>query len=148
MPVIVDAVSAEGPMVNVEIGWSHHTARTPRLALRPIPPPLAGRAVLDTGAEVTCADPAFVRNLGLPFAGVALLNLPAHGGLSIASRAEASLTIVHPSGNPADNLVLPHLSVMELALAGIGYEVLIGREVLAKCRLLYNGPRNRFRLAY
>jgi hypothetical protein len=61
---------------------------------------------------------------------------------------DASLTVVHPSGNVGDNLVLRHLSVLDLQLGPLGYQALIGRDVLAACRFSYDGPGNRFRLAY
>jgi hypothetical protein len=40
------------------------------------------------------------------------------------------------------------LPVMELPLSYLGYQVIIGRDVLAKCVLLYNGPRQRFAMRY
>lgn len=148
MPVISGLVQPEGAMVAVVIGWSHGRALQLRLGSKPVPQPVRGRGLLDTGAEQTCVDLAFVRNLGLPFRGVSLMNLPAHGGTSIASVTDASLTIVHPSGNARDNLVIRDLPILELSLGAIGYDVLIGRDVLANCRFLYNGKRNRFRLRY
>jgi hypothetical protein len=148
MPVITGVIRAEGAMVPVLIGWSNRRALQLRLALKPVPQPVRSRGILDSGAEQTCVDLAFVRSLGLPFRGVSLINLPAHGGTAIASITDASLTILHPSGNPRDHFVLRHLPVLELSLAPTGYDVLIGRDVLAKLRFQYNGPRNRFRLIY
>jgi hypothetical protein len=58
------------------------------------------------------------------------------------------LAIVHPSGNARDNLVIRDLSVFEVSLTPLGYQVIIGRDVLAKCRFLYDGPGDEFELAY
>jgi hypothetical protein len=118
------------------------------MALKPVPPPVRTRGILDSGAELTCVDLAFVRSPGLPFRGVSLANLPALGGTSIASVTDASLTILHPSGNPRDHFVLRDLPVLELSLGTTGYDVLIGRDALAKLRFQYSGPRKRFRLVY
>jgi hypothetical protein len=60
----------------------------------------------------------------------------------------AGLTVIHPSGDPALHLVLADLLVIDVPLRHLGYEALIGRDVLDACRFLYHGPRNRFRLAY
>lgn len=89
-----------------------------------------------------------VRHLSLPFAGAALANLPAHGGFTVAPKSHAGLTIVHPTGRPNADLVLTDVVVLELSLAAIGYQAMIDRDILSRCRFLYNGPRNRYRLAY
>lgn len=148
MPVIVEALQASGAIVDVSLGWSRSRAIQLRRAFHPVPPPVAARAILDTGAEITCVDMALVQALGLPSGGTGLANVPAHGGVSLASMHDAGLSIVHPSGNPGFNLVVRDLTVLELNLGPIGYQVLVGRDVLARCRFLYNGQGNRFRLAY
>ena len=68
--------------------------------------------------------------------------------MTLAALHDASITIIHPSGNARDNLFVRNLSVLELSLASFGYEALIGRDVLAVCYFLYRGPRKSFRLAY
>ena len=148
MPVINGILRLEGAMVAVMIGWSYRRTLQLRQALKPVPQPVRSRGILDSGAEQSCLDLAFVRNLGLPFRAVSLVNLPALGGTSIASVTDASLTILHSVANPRDHLVLRDLPVLELSLGTIGYDVLIGRDVLAKTRFGYNGPRHRFRLVY
>ncbi len=148
MPVLLDALQAEGALVDVELGWSETRARLLRLALRPVPPPVAARALLDTGAEVTCFDTAIISLLGLPVSGVTSVNLAAHGGQAYVPLYFAGLSVLHPSGNARDNLVVRNLTVLEVPLAGLGYQALIGRDVLARCRFLYSGRDDRFRLSY
>jgi hypothetical protein len=109
---------------------------------------LQAQALVDTGAEITCIDATLIQKLGLPFAGMVTANLPAHGGVTYGVLHDAGLTVLHPSGNAARNLVVPNQSVLELSLAPLGHELCIGRDVLARCQFLYDGPRNRFRLAY
>ena len=41
-------------------------------ALRPVPSPVNARAILDTGAEITCLDTGLILTLGLPTAGTVL----------------------------------------------------------------------------
>jgi hypothetical protein len=148
MPVIKGPIQAEGALVDVELGWSASRVRQLRAALRPVPSPVRAKALLDTGAEMTCVDSPLIQMLGLPFGGTVTANVPAHGGVQFLAIHDASLIIFHPSGNPPDNLLVRDLSVLDLSLAALGYQVLIGRDVLAKCRFAYDGPKSRFRLAY
>jgi len=55
---------------------------------------------------------------------------------------------MHPSGNPRNHLVFHNLSALDVSLAPLGYEAILGRDVLAKCRFLYHGLEAMFRLAY
>jgi hypothetical protein len=141
-------VQNEGALVEVMLGWSAAGTQQQRMSLRPVPPPLQARALLDTGADMTCVDPALIQQLGLPFVGMVPANLPAHGGLTFSAIHDAGFTILHPSGSAHDALAILNLSVLELSVSPLGYQVLIGRDVLARCRFLYNGPGNTFRLRY
>jgi hypothetical protein len=106
------------------------------------------RALIDTGAEVTCADAALITRLALHFGGFVAANLPAHGGTTFAGIYNAALTILHPSGKVQDHLSLIDHSVLELNLSPLSYEILIGRDVLNRCRFTYDGPNGQFRLVY
>ena len=116
----------------------------------PIPssPPANGHALIDTGADVTCIDAGVIRKLGLSHRGMTIANVPAVAGISYAMQYEISLTILHPSKNAQHNLVIGDLIVMELTASLFGFEVLMGRDVLASCEFLYNGRGNHFRLSY
>jgi hypothetical protein len=116
-----------------------------RQAYRPVPPPLDAPALVDTGAEVTCVDGLLIRQLGLPLAQLALANVPALGGLRVGTHYHASVAVVHPSGIP---LVVPNLLILEVPLTELGYQALIGRDVLAHCDFLFRGRRQRFALRY
>ena len=148
MPVLRGLLQDDGALVEVMLGWSISRARQLRAALRPVPPPVQMRALIDTGADTTCVDASLVEQLGLPFGGTTPVNLPAHGGLTFSSLFNASVTILHPSGRPRDNLAVLDLSIVELDLAALGYQALVGRDVLARCRFLYDGPKNTFQLRY
>lgn len=148
MPSLSDALIAEGALVSILVGVSASTVQILRSALRPIPPPVVIRALLDTGAEMTGIDATLVQSLDPTSAGWQFANLPAHGGLLPVMLRDISLTILHPSGNPADNLVLRDWTVLELPLAPLHYEAVIGRDVLARCDFLFSGRSNSFQLTY
>jgi Retroviral aspartyl protease len=146
MPVLRGDLQAEGALVEVQVGWSAGQARHLRQAQRPVPPALDARALLDTGAEITCLDTVLVQQLGLPLAQLALANVPALGGLRAGAHYHASVIVVHP--DPGQALVFQHLLILEVPLTGLGYQALVGRDVLDRCDFLYGGRRQRFSLAY
>jgi hypothetical protein len=148
MPTLTAPLTPDGALVHVLVGLSSSSVQAMRSALRPIPSPVPGKALLDTGAEITCIDSSFVQALSLVLAGTTFANLPAHSGLTLGALFDVQLTIVHPSGNAPDNLTVPNLSSMELSLAHLNFQVLIGRDLLARCQFLYHGPKNDFHLLY
>ncbi|MFO0810702.1 MAG: hypothetical protein U0746_18900 [Gemmataceae bacterium] len=149
MPTVSDAIDLSGALVRVEVGISHSWRRQYFAKGRPIPQPVSLTALIDTGAEVTCIDALAARPLrSAGRRAVVPVNTPAAGGLSYQMTYELRLTVLHPSGQSADNLVLPDLLVAELPLNALGIEVLLGRDVLALCRLDYDGQRGTFALTY
>lgn len=148
MPIIGGRIRRDGALVKVRLAWSTSNVQSQRTALKPIPPPVEVMALLDSGAEATSLDVSLVRSLGLSVAGITLANAPGVGGLNYTSQHEVDLTVLHRSGHAARDLVVRNLLVMELKLGSLGYQVLIGRDVLAGCRFLYDGPADRFKVAY
>ncbi len=122
MPTLTGALTQEGALVDIGVGLSDSSLQALRAASRPVPSPVTARALLDTGAEITCIDLSLVQALGLPLAGTTFANLPAHGGLTLGALYDISLTIVHPSGDPHDNLTVPNLSSLDLSLVHLGYQ--------------------------
>jgi hypothetical protein len=148
VPSIVLPFKQDGPIVDVEIGWSSAEIRAARRAGRPIPPPVQGLALIDTGAEGSCLDSSLIRQLGLPYGGITMVNVPASGGLVFSPSHDANVVVRHPSGVSALNLILADVFLYELDLGLLGYQALLGRDLLASCRLLYDGPGGRFKLRY
>jgi hypothetical protein len=138
----------DGAIVPVRVGISGPDKQTLRAANRPIPQPVETTALLDTGAEVTCVDPAVLARLPLPSVGFTPVNLPAAGGLTGGGRFAGSLVLPHPSGRRRDNFEVSYLSLTELLLGVLGYEVIIGRDVLALCVFRFDGPALTFTLDY
>jgi hypothetical protein len=148
VPILRGDLQPEGALVEVQVGWSAGQARQLRQAHRPVPPALDARALLDTGAEITCLDTVLVQQLGLSLAQLALANVPVLAGLRAGVHYHASLTVVHSSDDPGQALVFQNLLVLEVPLAGLGYQTLLGRDVLDHCDFLFAGRRQRFSLTY
>src|SRR5438094_411584 len=58
------------------------------------------------------------------------------------------LDVLHPSGSARDNLTERDFRILEIDLAYLGYQVLIGRDLLARCRFMYDGKARRFDLEF
>jgi hypothetical protein len=148
MPSLTSSIEAAGALVSIEVGWGFARSQSARQQLRPVPPPLTAEAMLDTGAEIACVDTNLIQRLGLTFGSVSLANVPAIGGMRLAQEFEVSLRVAHPSKNASQDLLVKDLTILELDLGAVGYEALIGRDVLALCDLLYRGPAGQFTLSY
>jgi hypothetical protein len=147
MPVLKDKLEPEGALVDVLVGLSRTAVRGLRQAGRPVPAAAALRALLDTGAECTCVD-LQAAGLALPVAGFSLVNAPALGGMHASAHYDASIVVVHPSGDPKQNWVLADLAVADEPLGVLGYQALLGRDILAQSAFVYHGRLGKFRLSY
>ena len=105
------------------------------------PRPVRGRALIDTGASCSCVDPSVTRDLGLESRGWQDLVTPSTGETDLHSAAEYDVSIIIPPGNPGDErLIIPTLPVVHSELlVRQGIHALIGRDVLARCIVNYNG---------
>jgi len=156
MPVLALPFTPKGGVrVQAQITISQTNLLHLRRTHQPIPQPVPVVALLDTGAERTCVDPAIVTRLRLPISGSGLSASPGVatgpailGGSLPSFSYEAGLVILHPVTKPPSNLVVLDLIVDELPLAAFGIEAVIGRDVLASCVLVYDGPNGSATLAY
>jgi predicted aspartyl protease len=104
---------------------------------RPVPIPISVRALVDTGASCTCIDPAIIKRLGLSPIGKTQVHTPSTQGTAHGCNTyDASLVIRGQSGN----LSIGTLAVVETGLNYQGFDAILGRNVLSRCMLFYNGP--------
>src|SRR4051794_27229972 len=125
MPGFSDVLGADGPLIRVEVGVSGKGRQQLLTAGSPIPPPVMATALLDTGAEVSCIEPGVLHRLRLaPSGGVLPVNAPGLGGMTFSFFYAVCVTLLHPSGNPADHLVVSDLSVTEVTLGVVSIDML------------------------
>ncbi len=156
MPILaIPFTPGGGVRVQVQITLGRPEVLRRRQAGLAIPQPLSIVALLDTGAERTCVDPSVVTRLRLPpsqpgfiLAPGATGGSPVFGGSSLTFSYEAGLVILHPIIKPPSNLIVHELEVDELPLLAFGIEAVIGRDVIASCVLVYDGPSASATLAY
>src|SRR5262249_49228583 len=127
------------------IGLNGNDTATLVVAGQPVPPPIATRGEIDTGASVTAVAPWVLRQLALRPAGFAA-NQTASGTVQV-DLYQVSLSITDPANPGGPMLAHPTLLVSELAVT-LPADVLIGMDVLLECQLLLDGPAGRFTLIF
>lgn len=115
----------------------------------PIPTAVRVRALVDTGASCTCVDPSIIQQLDLTPTGSVPVHTPSSGD-SPPTKNQYDVSLGIP-GATEDHLplVLQTIPVVEAdLLASQGFAVLIGRDILKDCILVYNGQMGFFTLAF
>jgi predicted aspartyl protease len=103
------------------------------------------RALVDTGASGTVIDPTAIQTLGLSPTGMVSIHTPSTGGTSVnCAQYDVMLAIYHPN----HSLVMGTIPVIASHLASQGIHALIGRDVLSRCLLIYDGAISQFTLAF
>lgn len=146
MPHLTIPTSPDGPIVDAVFGITGKGTAALQAARQPIPAPVAVRALVDTGTDVSCVAPWVLRQLGLVPSGSSSTHTA--GGSVKVQLFNVSLTIWGPAGKAGPSLVRDPLKVMEFAHAPPTIEALIGTDVLAECLLIIDGPAQHFILAF
>jgi hypothetical protein len=117
-------------------------------ANEPIPVHQVIRALVDTGASHTSIEPAVLAKLGLTPTGKIEIVTPSTGtGTHTADTYDIDFSMYGALTEPP--LLLTNLRVSTAELySRQGIHALIGRDILSKCVLHYNGTLNQFTLAF
>lgn len=139
---------ARGPVVDISLDVSQ--AR--RLAIPSeanYPAVRVTRGLLDTGASRTCVDAGLLKSLNLSPSGTIDMFTSSTGNTPVRVPIfdlDISLLAASPT---EEYLTFVNQSVMATNLAeGQGFQVLIGRDLLSRCLLVYNGKEKTVTLAY
>ena len=147
MPHFTITLTQQAPIVVMLVGVSAARQQALTAAGQPLPAPQNIRAMIDTGASHTCIDPMVFTALGLQPTGSTPMLTPSTGPTPIdADTYDVSILI--PNG-AQQGLLIPNMAVSasELFVAQ-GFHALIGRDILQRCVLTYNGASAIFTLAY
>jgi hypothetical protein len=140
-------IGPNGPLMDAFVAVSEARRNALTAAGQPIPNVIRIRALVDTGASGTCVDPSVPQGLGLTPTGSTSMVTPSTGATPHTAD-QYDVAIVVPCAN-APPLVFQTVPVacVEL-LASQGFHALIGRDILNKCILHYNGTTALFTIAY
>ncbi|HEX9005441.1 MAG TPA: hypothetical protein VGB07_36375 [Blastocatellia bacterium] len=122
----------QGPRFQVLISVAQSVADQLVAKGQPIPAPISGWGLIDTGASNTCVDEAVAQKLQLPVIDVVQMTTPSH-----ASVQQNVYPIVLEFLGFNVRLDVPR--AMGATLANQGLVALIGRDFLQHCTLFYNG---------
>jgi predicted aspartyl protease len=129
-----------GPCIQVLIGLASSMVQTLTQNGQTVPTPRAGRALIDTGAAITCIDDDLARNLGLPVLDVVQMVSASH--TTPANVYPVQIEVVGVGIN------VQVLKCMGAKLSSQGIEALIGRDFLANGLLVYNGVVGAITLSF
>lgn len=111
-----------------------------------LPPLSTGLFLIDTGASHTVIDPTLLAPLQLTPTGIVQVHTPSTNGAAVnCNQYDVELAIHSPNGAPFD---VPALAITESSVAAQGIAGLIGRDVLSRCQLYYNGVIGHYTLSY
>jgi len=133
-----DILSAAGPILPIETSLPQPLVEYLAEKGKPIPPPVSGNALLDTGASISVVDLEVISRLQISPIGVA--------------------RILTASGETNQNLFplrfnLPHLFIDVRAVAGAdlrrqGIIAILGRDILSRFLFIYHGVGGRIVLCF
>ncbi|MCF8211241.1 MAG: aspartyl protease family protein [Rhodoferax sp.] len=147
MPSITVSNGAAGPTLNVLIGPSEPLQKVLEEAGLPVPSPVSGVFLVDTGASHTVVDQRLIQPLGLSPTGTVLCHTPSTAGNAVPMY-QYDLLIYIPSNSQTLGWYLDAVPVMAGSFEGQAIDGLIGRDILDRGLLVYNGQNGHFTLAY
>lgn len=145
MPHLTLQITPLGPVMDVLVGVSRPRAAALTQAGQPIPNPVAVRGLVDTGASCTCIDPGVLTSLNLTPTGSQPVHTPSTQGTPV-NQLQYDVSLILP--HPGISYSFHSLAVIQSQLAVQGIQGLIGRDVLDRCLLVYDGPLGAFTLAF
>ena len=149
MPYFTRQVAQNGSLMVVAfIGVSQPRLIALQAAKQPVPKPVQVQAMIDTGASCVSVDPTVLQQLSLTPTGTTSVFTPSTGAQpATLNQYDIGLMIPSTANHPA--LIHATIPVIECELlAAQGFHVLIGRDVLSRCLLTYDGQSGLFSLAY
>lgn len=110
------------------------------------PKPVSGTFLVDTGASHTVADTRLISQLGLNPTGTVMIHTPSTGAQAVPMY-QYDLMLFVP-GHQQGGWLIDALAVTESSFAGQQIDGLIGRDVIDRGLLVYNGQAGHFTLCY
>jgi hypothetical protein len=147
MPTVTVGADHSGkPVVNLYVGVGLPKSEILRERGMPIPVARRLRALVDTGASRTVVEEEHLRSLGLLPLGEAYVHTASTERDAVPRNIYAvALSLAEEvTGTLARNLLI--LSAGDLS--GLGVQILLGRDVLSRGILTYDGPGREFSLEF
>lgn len=134
------ALQKNGPVLDAEVRFDSQLAKVTKAANLPVPPGIPARFLIDTGAQTTCVNQSILDKLQVLQIGDTEVCTPS----STTTRGVYACGLAFP-GSPLESI--PDLFVIGCDLSSQPYDGLIGRDILARAVLVYNGGSGSWSLA-
>lgn len=134
-------LQARGPSLQIEISLNAILAAQYQQSGHPLPSPVTGYALIDTGASVTSVDVSILDSLGIRAVGQLPISTPSGS----SNQGIYSCQFSFP-GTPIP--VLPFVNVVGSLLKTQGILALIGRDLLRSFLLIYDGVHGSWTLSF
>lgn len=131
-----------GPRVPVEIRVPNVLATYLTEKGKPVPAPVTGEALVDTGASISCVDETAIRGLGVNPVGIAQVGTPSTAG---TPQLQYPVLFQFP-GTTLPSIEIAH--ALGSVLQPQNLLALIGRDILSGFVFIYNGPGGFVTLSY
>jgi len=125
-------LTGRGPVIQVTLGIADTFAEQLIQQNLSVPEPIAGLALIDTGASVTCIDDVAAQRLNLPVIDRVYMSSASHD----STEMNVYPAKIQFAGIP---IVLNALRAVGASLESQGLLVLLGRDALQNFTLFYNG---------
>jgi hypothetical protein len=139
-------LAVTGPVLEVQIEIPSALAQSLQAANSPIPSPVTGIALIDTGASITSIDASVATRLGLNPNGVATVGTA--GGARQQPTYQARLSF---PGTPLPGFEHPRVLGCDLTGQMVNQQpiiALIGRDYLLHCVFVYSGGAGSWSLSF
>jgi predicted aspartyl protease len=136
MPRIQDAIGFDGAIIVVQIELSEPEEGFLRSTGQPVPRPFVTTALIDTGASHTSVHPMILEHLGAVQWGEAWSSVP---GVDRSTRGIYDVRLSVGSVRPGFEVQVVNVEPATHTVA-----VLIGRDILKKGTLLFDGENETF----
>ena len=139
-----------GPRISVDILPPLVVEKWAMISKKEVKHVLNLKALIDTGASVTGVDERVLNALGYPPIGVSSLATPS----GTSQTGVYMVRLVIPSrGDPnfppnIPRIIIDNVRVIAVKLDKQPYKVLLGRDVLSRMIMVYNGPQALITLGY
>jgi predicted aspartyl protease len=131
------ALQQRGPVIPVSLTIEQNMGKTLSQQGKTVPTK-QGVALIDTGASRSAIDEQVAKDLGLPIVNVAKM--------TSASHEEHPCNLYPVQFSILPNIVFQSPQTVGAKLATQGFVAIIGRDVLQKCVLIYNGGSGQITL--
>jgi len=145
MPILTGLISPWGPAIDIKVMQTNQRVQALKKAGQKFSSPMVVLGLIDTGASLSVLDPRIIASLGLAPRGIVSIHTPTTGA---AYQKRMSYDALFIAGEETGDPLSRTIEIVECELASQGFFALIGRNFLAACQFIYDGPRNSFALQY